>query len=372
MTQIQRTAALAITGGLRTSPTDSIETHANLLPIPLLMQHLLFSSTLRLASLPSNHPLHALVRRTAKRNVKRHKTAIHRLIHDLAVNPDKTETISPHTVHPTALTPFLTQIAGSKSDAKKEFAQCRSRTMVFTDGSCRNGTVGAAATLFINHEHVATLRYHLGESAKHTVFEAEAVGLILAAQLLLSNEEVSLPATIFADNQVVIRSSTKPSAKPGHYLLIRFRKLIRHVLDQNNATKTQVSLNWIACHADILGNELADREANIAASNADNTSPEDTLPPSLRKKLPSSISATKQHHEASLQSLWRVAWCKSTHYDHINSIDTTTPSRTFMKLNKNLGKKHTAMYTQLRTGHISLNKHLHRFKRSDTPSSGNR
>ena len=91
------------------------------------------------------------------------------------------------------------------------------------------------------------------------------------------------------------------------------------------------------------------------------------LPPSLCKKLPSSISTTKQFHEASLQSLWRVAWRKSTRYDHINSIDPTTPSQTFMKLNKNLGKKHTAMYTQLHTGHISLNKHLHRFKRSVTP-----
>ena len=326
MTQIQRVAALAITGAMRTSPTDSIETHANLLPIPLLMQRLLFSLTLRLASLPSKHPLHSLVRRTAKRNVKHHKTALHWLLHGLAINPDKTETVSPHTVHPTALTPFLTQIAASKDDAKKEFAQCRSRTMIFTDGSCRNGKVGTAASLFINHEHVATLCYHLGKSAEHTVFEAEAVGLILAAQLLLSNEEVSFPATIFADNQAVIRSCTKPTAKPGHYLLIRFRKLIRHVLAQNNATRSQVSLNWIAGHSDILGNELADREANIAASNADNTSPENTLPPSLRKSLPSSISATKQFHEASLQSLWRVAWRKSPRYDHINSIDPTTPS----------------------------------------------
>ena len=367
MSQIQRTAALAITGAMRTSPSDSTEAHANLLPVPLLMQRLLFSSSLRLASLPSNHPLHALVQRAAKRNVKRHKTALHRLLHGLGVNPDRTETITPHSVHPTALTPFLTQIAASKDDAKKEFTQCRSRTMIFTDGSCRGGKVGAAASLFINHEHVATLRYHLGKSADHTVFEAEAVGLILAAQLLLRNEEVSFPATIFADNQAVIRSSTKPTAKLGHYLLIRFRKLIRHVLDQNNATNSQISLNWIAGHADILGNEQADREANIVASNANNASPENLLPPSLRKSLPSSISATKQFHEASLQSLWRVAWRKSPRYDHINSIDPTTPSRTFMKLNKNLAKKHTAIYTQLRTGHIALNKHLHRFKRSESP-----
>ena len=217
MTQVQRTAALAITGAMRTAPMDSIEAHANLLPIPMLMQRILLSSTLRMASLPNRHPLHALVCRAAKRNVKRHRTALHRLLHGLAINPDKTETIVPQSVHPTALTPFLTQIAASKEDAVAEFTQCQSRTMVFTDGSCHDGKVGAAAALFINHQHVTTLRYHLGKATEHTVFEAEAVGLILAAHLLRKNEDISFPATIFADNQAVIRSSVKPSAKPGHY-----------------------------------------------------------------------------------------------------------------------------------------------------------
>ena len=65
MTQIQRTAALAIMGAMRTSPTDSTEAHANLYPIPILMQRILFRSTLRLASLPTHHPLQATIHRAA-------------------------------------------------------------------------------------------------------------------------------------------------------------------------------------------------------------------------------------------------------------------------------------------------------------------
>ena len=150
-------------------------------------------------------------------------------------------------------------------------------------------------------------------------------------------------------------------------MLIRFRKLIRHVLAQNNTSSSEISLNWIAGHADILGNELADKEAGRAADSADNSSPRHALPSSLHKDLPSSLSAIKQHHEAGLQSLWTGMWRKSPRHDHINSIDPSTPSRSFMKLTKNLDKKHTAIYTQLRTGHIPLNKHLHRFKSSETP-----
>ena len=161
MSQVQRTAALAITGTMRTAPTDSIETHANLLPIPLLMQCILLSSTLRMASLPICHPLHTLVSRAAKRNIKRHRTALHRLLHGLAVNPEKTEIILPQPVHPTALTPFLTQIAALKDNAKAEFSRCQSRTMVFMDSSCHDGKVGAAAALFIDHKHITTLRHHL-------------------------------------------------------------------------------------------------------------------------------------------------------------------------------------------------------------------
>ena len=366
MTQIQRTAALAITGAMRTAPTDSIEAHTNLLPIPLLMQRILLSSTLRMASLPIRHPLHALVSRAAKRNVKRHRTALHRLLHGLAVDPEKTETILPQPVHPTALTPFITQIAASKDDAKVEFAHCGSRTMIFTDGSCHDGKVGAAAALFIDHQHVTTLRHHLGKSTEHTVFEAEAVGLLLAAQILAKSEEVSFPVTIFADNQAVIRSSVKPSAKPDHYLLIRFRKLMRQVLGRNNANKEELSLNWIAGHADILGNDLADKEARLAAVTSDNVSPSRELPPSLRKPLPKSLSVTKQYHDASLQRLWLTTWKNSPRHDHINSIDPSTPSKKFMKLTNIANKKHTAIYTQLHTGHIPLNKHLFRFKKSDT------
>ena len=97
--------------------------------------------------------------------------------------------------------------------------------MVFTDSSRTDSKVRAATSLYINFTHVATLWYHLGKDTEHMVFEAEGVGLILATQLL-SRNEATFPATIFTDNQAVIRSGVHPTAKPGHYLLLRFRKLV--------------------------------------------------------------------------------------------------------------------------------------------------
>ena len=52
----------------------------------------------------------------------------------------------------------------------------------------------------------------------------------------------------------------------------------------------------------------------------------------------------------------------------MSSIDPSLPSKSFMKLIGGLQKRQAGLYTQLRTGHAPLNKHLHHFKRSDTPN----
>jgi len=367
--QRQRTALLAITGAMRSSPSDSLEIHANLLPGPLLIQRTLYNSLIRISSLPSHHLLNPIVTRIAKRgSVKRHKSALHYLVQNLAVNPRTTETIHPRPDHPNSCTPFTTSIAGSKEEAIADFHQCNNRTMIFTDGSSTNGKVGAAASLYIDFNHIATLRYHLGNDTEHTVFKAEAVGLILAMQLLLSRNEVTFPATIFADNQAVIRSGAHPTAKPGHYLLFRFRNLVRHLHERKDLDHTSINLNWIAGHADIKGNELADREAKLAALRSDMASPRRELPKSLRKCLPLSISAMKQANEDCLHKKWQEEWMASPRHPHINALDPTQTTRSFMKLVGHLKKKHTAIYVQLRTGHIPLNKHLHRIKKSASQS----
>ena len=220
-------AMIAITGAMRFSLSDSLEIHANLLPGPLLVQHILHKPLLCISTLPNHHPLNAITTHIAKCGpVRCHKTALHHLLQNLAVNPLMMETIHPRPVHPVSSTPFNTSIAASKEAAIADFHCCTSRTMIFTDSSSTNGKVGAAASLYVDFSHVATLWYHLGKDTEHTVFEAEAVGLILAARLLLSRNKATFPATIFVDNQAVIRSGAHPTAKPSHYLLLHFRKLV--------------------------------------------------------------------------------------------------------------------------------------------------
>ncbi|KIN94669.1 hypothetical protein M404DRAFT_83027, partial [Pisolithus tinctorius Marx 270] len=284
------------------------------------------------------------------------------------VNPERVETIHPCPIPPNAVPSHTTAIAQNKKDAIKEFEKLKERTMIFTDGSCTEDGVGAAAILYVDYQHIVTLRYHLGSASQHMVFEAEATALLLAAHLLGTRDEVTYPATILVDNQAVIKSSERPSARPGHYLLTHARSMIQNALNKERLTRRSVTVRWIAGHMEIEGNELADREAKIAAKGTHSNSPTGNLPPTLKEQLPLSVSALKQAYNTKLKAIWNKTWKRSPRYSRLASIDPLLPGNSFVKLTASLPKKQTSLLIQLRTGHVPLNSHLHRFKRSDSPA----
>ena len=117
----QQTAALAITGTMRTTPTDSLNVHANLLSTHLMFQQVLFQSALRLSSLPDAHPLKPHIKRIEKKDVKRHHSALHKFIHTLGVHPERNETVLPHAVKPGTHPPFKMCIVDNKEASLEDF-----------------------------------------------------------------------------------------------------------------------------------------------------------------------------------------------------------------------------------------------------------
>ena len=100
LTTVQRAGSLAVTGGFETSPTDSLEAHAALLPIELRVKKACFNTITRMATLPHEHPLHLLVKRSAKGRIKRHCSPIHSLTNIFGINSTDFEKIPPvHTVY---------------------------------------------------------------------------------------------------------------------------------------------------------------------------------------------------------------------------------------------------------------------------------
>ena len=299
----QCSTVTTILGALCTSPLDSLEVHAFLLPAPLLIQDILYRSALRLARLPQTHPLHTKLKWIERHDVKCHKSALHSLVHTLKVKPSKIEKVTPNVPHPGSSPLFIKSITSTDKEAIKDFKKNRDQTKIFMDRSSINGKVGASTVMCINDTKVASLWYHLGAASKHTV---KLVSMILAIHLLNINDDLPLPVSIFVDNQVAILAGEHPTTKPGHYLGIRFGEIIQEIHNHHSITKEDISLHWIVGHRSIMGNEEVDKEAKEAATDKNSVTPADHLPTALKAKLPISMSALKQKHKADLLSSWRT------------------------------------------------------------------
>lgn len=171
---------------------------------------------------------------------------------------------------------------------------------IYTDGSDIDGGVGAAAVLYTadnDREPASVLHCHLGATDKHTVYEAEIVATILAAELLQKARNPTDNASIALDNVAAIRAAEAKDPRPSHYLTDAFADSIRDA--KRTKSYSTITLRWVPGHMDVAGNECADMEAKKAARGL--TSPVNDLPKPLRHPLPTSSAAAKRAHVAKLK-----------------------------------------------------------------------
>ena len=248
-----------------------------------------------------------------------------------------------------------------------------------------------------NGRELSSLRYHLGPETEHTVYEAEAIAVILALHMLTNLKEELTKVTIGTDNQAVLLGLRNQRSKPGHYLMDKIHDALedfqatqtrnrnervegykkgtgRTRLDDGSLgwkewrlkVKCKVKFVWTPGHEDIHGNDRADEAAKAAASGL-SSEPRD-LPTFLRRKpLPVSVSATRQRLKKAIKARWQTEWKASKRHANSNKIDTSLPSDNFLHIINQLRRNQASLLVQLRTGHIPLNTVLHRMRKIDTP-----
>jgi len=119
----------------------------------------------------------------------------------------------------------------------------------------------------------------------HNTYEAEVVGGILATQLI----------------------QTTPGTD--------FKRILLYI----DNTRSKLTIQWISSHSDIKGNEHADKLSKEAAKG--NASPQEQLPPMLRRTLLASASVVKQEHLAHLKRKWKSMWHKSPRHQRFTQIN---------------------------------------------------
>ena len=366
---IQRAGSIAITGGLRTSPTDSLNATSYLLPVSLLVDKMCYRALTRLALLPPDHPLHPLVRKNASRRVKRHRAPLHTLLALYDLNPTLIEKIPSTARNPeqTGKLPFNIRVPKDRNSSIAEDTLAREEIQVYSDGSAINGEVGAAAVLIKRGAITNTLHYHLGPESEHTVHEAELAGLILGLHLIKQEGTGGKRMAIGIDNQAVLKAFQSDLRNPGHHLAREALRMASMTHKRRGKNKPKLTLRWVAGHEGITGNEAADKEAKKAAAGL--SSDALSLPRYLRKTLPSNPAAIRQHHNAALKEAWAEEWKKSTRGQKFLQLDRTSPSPGFLQRisNPELPRRTASLIAQLAISHAPLNAYLHKFKLVDKP-----
>lgn len=363
LARIQSTAARAILGALRSTPTDSLDAHANLLPMHLLMNEACHRAAIRLAAAPEDHPLFKAVARCAKGR----KTHIPPLQHILSFADCRPSAFEKW---PLNRRPKPTAQPGTFPARENAIALARSdqaHLKAFADGASGRDGVGAAAVLQIlgRPDQVAGLK--MGTHGEHSVLDAELAGILLAAHLILNVMKTTIvdDATIFTDSQTAISCISGRATGATQILLKAVKRALKRVRSDNGGTT--VRLQWCPGHSGIIGNELADSEAKAAIRGK--PYPPESIPPSLTNYRPPANAVTlKRHMKEQNKELANSHWLSteagtkySTRYPHLRAGD-------FLAHTHTLPRARATLLFRLISGHVQLRQHLHRLQAVDSPT----
>ena len=245
LARVHRQACILMSGAMRTTATDILKAHMDVLPFHLLVDLHISCEASRMCSVPTSHPLHPHIRR-ATHFVKRHRSPLHEVLAAYNLHPDDVETIEAVRLPPGWHPPYPISIAPTKEEAATAEASWIAKPgyRLYTDGSDCDGGVGASAVLYRpGVPELTVLRYHLGDSTRHSVYEAELVGLLLATHLLLALISFQL-ASCAADNQACLLAVRNRRPHPAHYLVDRLLRSLDAMAKRHPGAKLTLRDPW--------------------------------------------------------------------------------------------------------------------------------
>ena len=360
----QRLATTAITGTMRSAPTDLLDAHAGLLPMDLALRKACHRAMLRSLTLPASHPLHRIIKRAKRHPPDKHLGPLDELLRIFKLRNTKFETIESARQNVAGvMVPKPSTVIAPTRDVSIAFEQNDDADFkAFSDGSGQDEGIGASAILYKRGfvRPVKEIQAYLGPKTKHNTYEAEAIGAILAIWIIRNTiETIGKTVSLYIDNQAIVMALAGNGHSSGQHL-------IRSLKTAVNGLPCNITLRWISSHSEVKGNEAADKLAKAAAQGR-STRRED-LPHLLRSPLPVSVSAAKQEFQARLNRRWIRMWSVSPRKDRFSRIDPDFPFNKFRKRLFKLTRNQSSLIMQLRTGHIPLNFYLHRIGKVDSDS----
>ena len=363
---IQNTALRVITGARNTSPILSLEAETNIVPLQIERDKEILSYYNRFRTLPDslwvkkelllhldnnmnqewsqNIPAPFIVR--AKQLIQNNNLQVLKTINLPIVEPRPPwkmiiDVDDSMTEYPVKMLPN-----GSVQNIYRQKMQdYENYIKVFTDGSRieSDNQRSTSAAMVVEMEHNRIEKWKLPVSM--SVYSAEMFAIKMAMEwcvgqniekVLVVTDSLSSVETIknLASDKVTVRK---------HEIMV--------VLEKLRTMRKQIKFFWVPSHCGIQGNELADREAKMAANLNFITVPQVSI---LEGK-----TMIKQKIACKWETYWHTETQRLNMGNHIKLVRETVGEWPWCYIPRN--RKLETMLARLRIGHCGLRYHMNRF-----------
>jgi len=159
-----------------------------------------------------------------------------------------------------------------------------------------------------------------------------------------------MTATIYLDNQSIIRSLNHIKPQPGQYILSQAYDTANRITTCKHGLRhcKHLKVAWILGHDNTPGNEEADSLAKDAVNGK--CSERGSLPQFIcASKLPCSMSATQKAYREEIAAKWSSWWRALLRYAQMVKLDPSLPTQKFLKNITGLTRAQASLLTQLWT-----------------------
>ena len=223
----------------------------------------------------------------------------------------------------------------------------------FTDGFCRGnpGPCGAQACLFLPNEERVDLKQPVSTRSSILLGELIAIKIALESIKLEMEKLLVKKVMLFSDSQSAVGILTLGWENKSHTSVVFEIKQIMDILKRQNV---EIDINWTPGHAEITGNEIADRLAKEAAIDVENMPEVCTPLTSIDIKRAVKDSCTVK---------WQNRWEASQAGRHMYDLHPTVKAK--KKAANSIPSQRIT--SQLRTGYCYLNGYMHTVGLKDSP-----
>lgn len=347
--KVQNASMRLITGGLKTTPINTLQTATGLLSLDTRRQEKVLiqqEKLKRIPTHPANKQLQELTQNRLKRKSFNHLakglTRRHREV--LPKNPEEREplqdteewNIQQDRVLYATEVPGVTKKGDQPDHMLKTLTlemlhttySASDWTRVYTDGSADAAIRNGGSGFFVKHPDGNTASRSLPAGGLSTNYRAELTALRTAAEMICQDQPRPQNVVFLIDCRSVIQRLQSPSEQ-----LERDTQRLLCDLSQG----ANVAVQWIPAHCGLAGNEEADRLAKHG---------------STLEQLNNNVS----YREAKTLIKRQVRSCSKELKDH-NPADAIHQLRRHQQV----------VIFRLRTGHCRLRFHMHRLGLSYTP-----